>query len=186
MTLRPLKTKNLNMNNNILIIGECGVGKTWVMLQLIEKFKCIYPAKSKLLRYSTNDENSINITGKYEEGAVFQGSDKLAMNVMSSVDEFLDENWESINIYEGDRFSNSKFIDKVDPVIIRINGNGKEGREKRGSNQTERQLKSIRTRVNNLTEANSGKKSTVAVRNSEVCLQLVVAYIEKFLIDEGS
>lgn len=174
------------MNNNILIIGECGVGKTWVMLSLIERFKCSTQSKVKLLRYSTNKDNTINITGKYEEGQTFQGSDKLAMNVMSSVDEFLDENWDAINIYEGDRFSNSKFIAKVDPIIIRIQGDGEAGRAKRGSQQTERQLKSIRTRVNNIAESVKEKKSAVEVRNSEVCFELVSLYIEKFLVHAGS
>jgi hypothetical protein len=57
---------------------------------------------------------------------------------------------EKIGVFEGDRFTNNKFIDKAEPLIIKIKGDGKQGREKRGSNQTERHLKSIKTRVGNI------------------------------------
>ena len=55
-----------------------------------------------------------------------------------------------IAIFEGDRFTNSKFIDKADPIIVRVNGDGAKGRLKRGSQQSERQIKTIKTRVNNI------------------------------------
>ena len=131
---------------NILIIGNCGVGKTYVMQSLIKKFKCDQTKKTDLLHYNTN--GWLNITGKYG-GGEFQGSDKLSMSVMLSLKEYLNK-VKGVSIYEGDRFTNSNFIKQAKPYIIKINGNGSKGRLIRGSTQTTRQIKSIETRVNNV------------------------------------
>ena len=50
-------------------------------------------------------------------------------------------------VAEGDRFTNSTFIRVMKPTIIKITNNGETGRRARGSNQTQRQIKSIATRV---------------------------------------
>lgn len=131
---------------NILIIGNCGVGKTYVMQNLIKSFKCDNDMKVDLLHYKTN--GYLNITGRYQ-GGVFQGSDKLSMSVMTSLDKYLND-VKGVNIFEGDRFTNSNFIAKAKPYIIKINGKGQEGRKLRGSVQSTRQIKSIETRVNNI------------------------------------
>jgi hypothetical protein len=131
---------------NILIIGNCGVGKTYTMQNIIKNFQCKEECSIGQLHYRTN--GYINVTGKYDEG-VFQGSDKLSMSVMSSVDEYL-QNVNGINIFEGDRFTNKNFILKAKPFIIKINGNGVNGRILRNSNQSIRQIKSIETRINNI------------------------------------
>lgn len=85
------------------------------------------------------------------DGSMFEGSDRLSMAVMA-------DNWmvkDSFNdtevvIADGDRFTNSKFIEAFNPIIVRIKGDGSEGRKKRGSNQTERHLQAIATRVRNI------------------------------------
>tara|TARA_Y100000389_G_C17443586_1_gene510171 strand:+ start:973 stop:1560 length:588 start_codon:yes stop_codon:yes gene_type:complete len=151
---------------NILIIGNCGVGKTYIMTELLKHFKCEQSKQVEQVHYNTNDSkvlykymnepkpetrhlrNQINIIGKYD-GSTFQGSDRLSMSVMTSVDKYLATE-QGVNIFEGDRFTNGKFIAKAKPYIIKILGNGKEGREKRGSQQTDRQIKSISTRVSNI------------------------------------
>jgi len=152
------------MGVNILITGNCGVGKTYILKELI---KCIGLSKKNkigLLNYIEN--NKYVITGKYVN-EMFDGSDKLAMNVMSSLEQFLNENKDKIIFYEGDRFTNSKFIAKAKPFIIKILGNGKSGREERNSNQTQRHLKSIQTRVNNI-------EADLELKNSSVCLSVLL------------
>lgn len=131
----------------ILITGECGVGKTWVMRQLLTNEDKTY----KLGKFNFHENDDWIIVGKYD-GSTFQGSDRLSMSVMTDLDKMLKyiERTGKLAVFEGDRFSNSKFIERVDPVIIRILGDGEEGRKRRGSRQSERHLKSIRTRVNNL------------------------------------
>ena len=90
---------------NILITGNCGVGKTYVIKKLINSLQVPYANNVGLLRYLHNDQYIV--TGAYV-GDMFDGSDKLAMNVMSSLDEFLQKNNNHIIFYEGDRFTNSR------------------------------------------------------------------------------
>lgn len=131
----------------ILLIGMCGTGKTWVMEQLLQYYILSHRRKVGKIYYHT--DNRISVIGKYD-GSMFQGTDKLSMSVMTDVDAFLDYETDKIIIAEGDRFTNSKFIAKANPIIIKITDDGAVGRLKRNSTQTERHLKSINTRVNNI------------------------------------
>lgn len=149
---------------NILITGNCGVGKTYVLKKLIQCLKLTKQNRIGLLNYL--ECSKYIVTGKYLDD-VFDGSDKLAMNVMSSVDEFLQINKGKIIFYEGDRFTNNKFIVKAKPFIIKILGDGKVGREQRNSNQTQRHLKSIQTRVGNI-------NADLELSNSKVCISVLM------------
>ena len=149
----------------ILVIGECGVGKTWIMKQLIKNSKGF-----KLgLNYFNETEQHI-IVGKYDN-STFEGSDRLSMAVMKDLDKIINyiKKIDKIAIFEGDRFMNSNFIKKANPHIIKINGDGKGGRLKRGSNQTERQIKTIKTRVKNI-------QAHKEVDNSNECLEIIKNY----------
>lgn len=132
---------------NILVTGCCGTGKTWVMKELIKKLNCKKKVKLGTIEYTTN--GSINILGKYT-GEIFDGSDRLSMAVMKDLEPYLNYNKGKQTIAEGDRFTNKNFIQRTKPFIIRIKGNGMDGRIKRGSNQSERHLKAIETRVRNI------------------------------------
>jgi hypothetical protein len=151
---------------NILIIGNCGVGKTYAMKKFIEKYTCLQEKKVGLLRYNTN--GWMNITGVYD-GSTFEGSDKLSMSVMTSIQEYLNTE-DGINIFEGDRFTNSTFIKAAKPTIIKILGSGKEGRLKRNSKQTQRHIDSIATRVNNINH-------TYEVDNSQTAVSIIETMI---------
>jgi hypothetical protein len=149
----------------ILIIGECGVGKTWVMKNLLKNTKGY---KLGLFLFNENEKNII--VGKYDN-SIFSGSDKLSMAVMKDLDKMLYyiKKSKKIAIFEGDRFMNSNFIKKCNPNIIKIKGDGAGGRLKRVSNQTERQLKTIKTRVKNI-------NFDIEVANSNECLKLIQQY----------
>lgn len=149
----------------ILIIGECGVGKTWVMKQLLKNCKAY---KLGMFYFHENDKHII--VGKYDN-STFEGSDRLSMAVMRDLDKMLIyiNKQKKIGIFEGDRFMNKNFIKAAEPYIIKINGDGKAGRLKRGSKQTERQLKTIRTRVANI-------KENILVNNSQECLLKIEQY----------
>lgn len=144
---------------NFLIIGNCGVGKTYTMQRLIEKYECNTEHSVGLIKYISN--GWLNITGVYD-GSTFQGSDKLSMSVMSSLDEFL-RVIQGTTIYEGDRFTNSTFIKHAKPTIIKILGSGKQGRKMRNSTQTQRHIDSIATRVSNIPATYEVPNSTVAI-----------------------
>ena len=131
----------------ILLIGMCGSGKTWVMQELIQHYILSYRKKIGKIYYHT--DNNIIVLGKYD-GSIYQGSDKLSMSVMTDVDAFIQHTKDNIIIAEGDRFTNSKFIAKAKPFIIKITDDGVVGRLRRNSTQSERHLKSIQTRVSNI------------------------------------
>lgn len=148
-------------NKTILIIGAPGVGKTWLMNQLISHFNidkrfCGY--KTGLYQYLMKD--GIIILGKYI-GTIFDGSDRLSMAIMKDNDMIrpVFRNAKLI-IGEGDRFTNSTFIQAFKPLVLKIKGDGAAGRLKRGSSQSERQIKSITTRVNNITPSLEFESST--------------------------
>lgn len=145
----------------ILLIGACGSGKTWVMKSLLKRLD-LKPCKFNLIRFMSDGKYCI--LGKYD-GSKFEGSDRLSMGVAKDFKPFkelADKNDWTV-ICEGDRFTNSKFINVFEPFIIKIKDDGAKGRLKRKSNQTERQIKSIQTRINNI-------KSDKDVNNSEEAL----------------
>jgi tRNA A37 threonylcarbamoyladenosine biosynthesis protein TsaE len=132
-----------------LITGACGVGKTWLMKELIKQFNATKEKKAGKYCWLENEESGICIIGKYT-GDVFDGSDRLSMSIMTD-NKFAKQEFENkIVLAEGDRFTNNVFIGAFDPIIIRINGNGNAGRKLRNTAQTERHVKSIATRVDNL------------------------------------
>lgn len=142
--------QRINMDKSYLVIGTCGTGKTWIMKQLIEYIGSMKPEQIGLYHLVQNPVRGVAILGKYD-GTVFEGGDRLAMNIMSDnakVKLFLDN---YITIAEGDRFTNNTYINFFKPTVLRIKGDGAEGRAKRGSEQTERHIKSMTTRVSNIT-----------------------------------
>lgn len=125
----------------------CGSGKTWVMEQIIQYY--VLSHKRKIGKIYFHTDNKIMVLGKYD-GSMYQGTDKLSMSVMTDVDCMLEYAKDKIILTEGDRFTNSTFIKKANPIVIKITDDGALGRLKRNSNQSERHLKSIQTRVNNI------------------------------------
>jgi hypothetical protein len=139
---------------NILIIGCCGVGKTWVMKQLLTKEDKLF----KLGKINFH-ENKIIIIGKYD-WSIFEGSDRLSMSAITDVEKVIKYAKGKIIIWEGDRFMNKTFLQKAKPIVLKIKGDGSLGRKKRGSNQTESHLKRIGTKVEKMPENHSFENST--------------------------
>lgn len=136
------------MIKTLLIIGNCGVGKTWIMRKLIED----NPNKPlKLGKFLFHETDKLIIVGKYD-GSVFEGSDRLSMSVITDLDKMLMyiKNKNKISIFEGDRFTNSVFIKKANPEICKILGDGEKGRLNRKSKQSTRHLKNMSSRVDNI------------------------------------
>lgn len=162
------------MSKYILITGVCGTGKTWVMKQLIDDYALNSSTQNTLYHWRQNDEafnlglvdSKIAVLGKYD-GSMFEGSDRFAMNIMAKnaeVKPVLDT-YDFI-IAEGDRFTNQTFIKDFQPIIVRVAGDGAEGRAKRGSEQSERHIKSITTRVSNI-------EPDFIVKDSAECLDFL-------------
>ena len=136
----------------ILLVGNCGSGKTWVMKQLLKKLNS-KRAKMKQCFFNIDEEKKIVVLGVYDN-TIFEGSDRLSMSVSQDFESLRkiqkEKNW--IVIAEGQRFSNKNFIETFNPYIIKIKDTGEKGIKNRNSNQTERHLKSISTLVKNIKE----------------------------------
>lgn len=130
-----------------LIVGACGSGKTFIMNKLIKEFKLATLGKVGMFYFHRSEK--IICLGKYD-GSTFEGSDKLSMAIMRDLPVFKKYARGKIVVCEGDRFMNSTFIIGTRPNIISILDDGAKGRKKRGSRQTERQIKSVNTRVSKL------------------------------------
>lgn len=152
------------IRNCILVVGKCGVGKTWVMKKLL-KSETTKPFR--LGDFLFHESDKFIIVGKYD-GSLFEGSDKLSMRVISDLDKMLNyiKKQNKIAIFEGDRFSNLKFINKSNPCILKILGDGENGRIIRKSKQSLRHIKSISTRVDNI-------KAHKNFSNSSDCLSFI-------------
>lgn len=144
----------------ILLTGGCGSGKTWVMLQLIKYLNADTKASAGLHSWVQSNEHAI--LGNYD-GSIFQGGDRLSMGVMADNSKALAALADKIVIAEGDRYTNSTFIRDFNPYIILIRDDGSEGRKRRGSQQSERHIQSIRTRVLNIKQHESVKDSEEAL-----------------------
>jgi ABC-type dipeptide/oligopeptide/nickel transport system ATPase component len=155
----------VNSNNVILLIGNCGSGKTWVMKQIIHEYKLNQKAKVGKFVFQTN--GTLSVLGNYD-GSMFEGSDKLSMSIMTDCGlmETVAKKHGMKIICEGDRFTNTTFIKRFNPTIIKISDDGSQGRLKRKSSQSEQHLKRIQTRVQNT-------KANICVENSNHALQVI-------------
>lgn len=165
------------MVNKVLLIGVQGTGKTWVMKSMINRFRCLRRKKIKTLYFHQSEEyegKSIIVTGKYDN-STFEGSDKLSMAVMRDYPTFLAYTQPYFVLLEGDRFTNSTVLEKHQrPFVIKIDNDGSEGRELRGTNQSEKALKSMQTRIDNITP-------DVVVKNSTEALCLIETMAHNYL-----
>lgn len=130
-----------------LIIGGCGVGKTWLMKEVL-KMRRFKPYKVGMVKFMRS--GSLVIAGRYT-GEMFDGSDRLSRMVSRDFVKFANvcQAKGYTVLMEGDRFMNKTSLAAFSPEVLRIKGDGAEGRAKRGSKQTERHIKAIATRVSN-------------------------------------
>tara|TARA_Y100001963_G_C6785261_1_gene452285 strand:- start:1169 stop:1579 length:411 start_codon:yes stop_codon:yes gene_type:complete len=128
------------------------------MKQLLKRTK---DTRYKLGKFYFHENDNSIIIGKYN-GSIFEGSDRLSMSVITDIEKMVNyiNKKNKTGYFEGDRFMNKTFITKAKPIIFKIDGDGVAGRKKRGSSQSERQIKSIKTRVSNIKFHNVFKNST--------------------------
>lgn len=159
----------MTQSNNILLIGNCGSGKTWVMRQLLNH-EAQY-VKLGLIRGMLY--KNLLVLGVYD-GSTFEGSDKLSMAVAREFEllyVFAQENRLTV-VAEGDRFTNKKYLSIMKPYIIKITDDGAEGRLKRRSKQTFRHIQAISTRVRNT-------PFDEEVVDSKMALQVIIKKIKE-------
>lgn len=137
--------------------GEPGAGKTTLMKEIIKNFNLEpkYDAY-KLVPYLQKD--NIYVLGKYEEGEVFSGTDRMSMAVQPDAIKFLATlPSDSIVLFEGDRLFTASFLEdcleKYDLKIIYLSTKKETRQERykdRGSNQNETWLQGRETKISNI------------------------------------
>jgi broad-specificity NMP kinase len=141
----------------IAIGGNPGSGKSTLMKRLIDHYT---PEKKydvvKLVPYLQN--NNIYILGKYDEGEVFSGTDRMSMAVQPAAIKFLASlPSNSIVLYEGDRLFTASFLEdcseKYDLNIIHLSTTAdvrEERYKERGSNQNITWLAGRESKISNI------------------------------------
>ena len=141
----------------IAIGGEPGSGKTTLMKEIIQHYGVEPKYDSfKLVPYLQKD--NIYILGKYEEGEVFSGTDRMSMAVQPDAIKFLSTlPKDAVVLFEGDRLFTASFLehclDKYDLSIIYLSTTKQireERYKERGSNQNQTWLQGRETKISNI------------------------------------
>jgi hypothetical protein len=119
-------------------------------------FQPVEPAKLVSAMYNT--ERDLYVLGKYEEGEVFAGTDRLSMAVQPAMQEWIASHNCNV-LFEGDRIFNQSFLEfamglpdtELHIVFLNAPKNVLEQRYKdRGSDQSEQFLRGRETKYSNL------------------------------------
>jgi len=143
----------------LAIGGEPGAGKSTLMKQILYTFK-MEPVfdKVKLVPYHKSPDKEYYILGKYEEGQVFSGTDRMSMAVQPEAVKFLASlPKDSIVLFEGDRLFTASFLEhcvenyETNIIYLSTDKSVRQERYKeRGSNQNETWLQGRETKIANI------------------------------------
>lgn len=157
------------------LMGSPGTGKTTLMRKFMEgKEEWQLTASPEFPLVSYHRCENVAILGKYEEGQLFAGTDRLSMAVQPQAVQWLKQAGSLIDtvLFEGDRLSNQSFlehiVDNYDARIIYLEVPESERLRRyaeRGSNQSEQFLRGRETKYANLTANMVLQMSTTTYRH---------------------
>ena len=151
-------TKSMKTRKLIAVGGQPGTGKTTLFRKFMEGKKWIQCEPAKLVSAMYNEEMDLYILGKYQEGEVFAGTDRLSMAVQPELQKWIQIHNCNI-LFEGDRVFNQSFLEfsmglpntELQVVYLKAPKQILEQRYKdRGSDQSEQFLKGRETKYSNL------------------------------------
>ena len=157
ITIQLIKAEK-KVRKLIAVGGSPGTGKTTLFRKYMESkvFQPVEPAKLVSAMYNT--ERDLYVLGKYEEGEVFAGTDRLSMAVQPAMQEWIASHNCNI-LFEGDRIFNQSFLEfamglpdtELHIVFLNAPKTVLEQRyQDRGSDQSEQFLRGRETKYSNL------------------------------------
>ena len=142
----------------VYLIGVPGTGKSTIMKEFMKR---VYDGEWKTERpvdlLDSHVSGNVRVLGKYEEGEVFSGTDRLSMAVAPKAVEFAQSNPPGLVVGEGDRLNNAAFFEAAgdDLVLIHLTVSDEERERRykeRGSEQSEKFIQTTKTKCNNIIE----------------------------------
>jgi ABC-type phosphate/phosphonate transport system ATPase subunit len=165
----------------IAIGGEPGSGKSTLMKRIIKHYG-VDPKYNEVKLVPYLQKGNIYILGKYEEGEVFSGTDRMSMAVQPEAIKFcssLPDN--SIVLFEGDRLFTASFLedcmDKYNLEIIHLFANKdiqKQRYLERGSEQNETWLRGRETKIANILSNMNLLFNVSSYRNNNIEDQTII------------
>ena len=146
----------------IYLIGLPGCGKSTVMKEFMSQYDD-WKSERVIDLLDTHVSGNIRVLGKYEEGETFSGTDRLSMAVAPKAIEWASTKPNEIIFGEGDRLNNKGFFNACEGLTIlhlTVSDNERQRRyEERGSNQPEKFIQTVRTKVSNIVEEFGDKQT---------------------------
>lgn len=141
----------------IAIGGEPGSGKSTLMKRLIKALE-VEPKYNEVKMVPYLQKGNVYVLGKYEDGQVFSGTDRMSMAVQPEAIKFLATlPSDAIVLYEGDRLFTASFLEhcldnyELNIVYLKTDKSVRQERYKdRGSNQNETWLQGRETKISNI------------------------------------
>lgn len=178
------------MRKIIAVAGQPGTGKTTLFREFMKNYTWEKQEPLKMLPVMYCKELDLYVLGKYEEGELFAGTDRLGMSIQPIAQQFVAETKSNI-LFEGDRLTNGKFYDhllslsdtEVQFVVLTVKSDTLTKRySDRGSNQSETFLKGRETKISNILTNFDFMPYTIEFTNETIDDQRVVLnHIEKSL-----
>lgn len=148
------------MKQVLAIGGRPGTGKSTLIKKLMNQYTDWVRIKPfPLVDAEYSKEADLVIIGKYDEGEVFGGTDKLSMATQPKALEYIATSHDIRVIFEGDRLFNGSFlrdlmeVDDIDLKVLLLKAKEKtltERYKERGTEQSEQFLNSRQTKYDNM------------------------------------
>lgn len=157
-------------------MAEPGAGKTTLMRRIMKELGPFQEQFKKFPLVDYHQNGNMYVLGRYEEGELFAGTDRLSMAVQPQAVAFLESlSPDSVVFFEGDRLCNQSFLEHclskyaVEIMYLKVSKETREERFKeRGSNQNEQFIRSRETKLGNLRSNFELQAVTTTFKNENI------------------